>query len=80
MDMYGRRPTELLPNERRAAQFCAGYRRWKSFTEDKWYAFTRTLPGHDNPIVNPYRGPRKIPRPQQKIEEELDAAAAPAKE
>lgn len=38
-------------------------------------SWTRTLPGHDNPIVNPYKGPRRPQRPQQKLEEEVEAAA-----
>ncbi|GLI58710.1 hypothetical protein VaNZ11_000461 [Volvox africanus] len=75
LEMYGRGPSQLLPNERRAAEFCAGYRRWKGFVNNNIYSWTRTLPGHDSPIVNPYKGPRRIPRPQQKVEEELEAAA-----
>ncbi|GLC37824.1 hypothetical protein PLESTB_001480400 [Pleodorina starrii] len=76
LEMFGREPSQLLPNERRAAEFCAGYRRWKGFVNNNIYSWTRTLPGHDNPIVNPYKGPRRIPRPQPKVEEELEAAAA----
>ncbi|KXZ52795.1 hypothetical protein GPECTOR_8g182 [Gonium pectorale] len=76
LEMFGRAPTQLLPNERRAAEFAAGYRRWKGFVENNVYSWTRKLPGADSPIVNPYKGPRRIaPKPQQKLEEELEAAA-----
>jgi hypothetical protein len=76
LEMYGREPTQLLPNERGAAVFCAGYRRWKGFVEHNIYSWTRKLPGHDSPIVNPYKGPRRIPRPQPKAEEQPDAETA----
>ncbi|KAG2498882.1 hypothetical protein HYH03_003074 [Edaphochlamys debaryana] len=75
LDLYGRPPSQLLGNERRCAEFSAGYRRWNSFVENSVYSWTRKLPGHDNPIVNPYKGPRRLTRPQQKVEEEVEAAS-----
>ncbi|KAG2453479.1 hypothetical protein HYH02_001700 [Chlamydomonas schloesseri] len=77
LEIYGRPPSQLMPNERRAAEFAAGHRRWKGFVDNSIYSWTRTLPGHDNPIVNPYKGPRRPQRPQQKLEEEVEAASKP---
>ena len=49
----------LAPHEKKAADFTAGYKRWRGFVENNVYSWTRKLPGHDNPIMNPYRGPRQ---------------------
>lgn len=37
LDIYGRPPSQLLPNERRAAEFAAGHRRWKGFVDNSIY-------------------------------------------
>ncbi|GFR43965.1 hypothetical protein Agub_g5108 [Astrephomene gubernaculifera] len=72
-EMYGRPTSQLLPNERRTAEFCAGYRRWKGFVDNNIYSWTRKLPGSTAPIVNPYKGPRRPVR-QQRAEEAEGAA------
>lgn len=76
LEIYGRPPQQLLPNERKCAEFRAGYKRWKGFVDNSIYSWTRKLPGHDNPIVNPYKGPRRLnrPKPEQQVEQELEAA------
>ncbi|PNH12795.1 hypothetical protein TSOC_000250 [Tetrabaena socialis] len=75
-EMYGCPPNQLLPADRKAAEFCAGFRKFKGFMDNNIYKWTRTLPGHDNPFVNPYRGPRKLTRkPEQQLEQELESAS-----
>lgn len=63
-EMYSRPYRVLAPNEQKAVQFRAGYKRWTGFVENNIYSWTRKLPGHDNPVVNPYKGVRK-PQPRQ---------------
>lgn len=69
-DMYDKPYRLLLPNERKAVDFRAGHKRWTAFVEDNVYSWTRKLPGHDNPITNPYRGPRSMPKKEKPAEQE----------
>lgn len=56
LDLFDRPLTRCTPQERKAAEFQAGYARWKGFFETKFYPVTRKLPGAQTPILNPYRG------------------------
>mmetsp|Transcript_22976 Transcript_22976/g.68317 ORF Transcript_22976/g.68317 Transcript_22976/m.68317 type:complete len:107 (-) Transcript_22976:499-819(-) len=56
LDLFDKPLQRLTPQERKAAEFQAGYIRWKGFWESTVYPVTRKLPGAKNPILNPYRG------------------------
>jgi len=53
LEMFDKKFSELGPQDRRAAEFKAGHRRWVGFFENSIYPITRRLPGANNPIVNP---------------------------
>jgi len=55
MDMFDKKFNDLDPQDKKAAEFAAGHRRWKNFFEKSVYPITRKLPGSSNPIINPYR-------------------------
>lgn len=45
----------LTPTDKRAAEFHAGHKRWNGFFQNSIYPLTRSLPGANNPILNPYK-------------------------
>ena len=55
LELFDRPLARLTPQEKRTAEFQAGYARWKGFFETKVYPLTRKLPGAQNPVLNPYR-------------------------
>eukprot|EP00882_Tetradesmus_deserticola_P007793 GHRQ01008204.1.p2 GENE.GHRQ01008204.1~~GHRQ01008204.1.p2 ORF type:complete len:102 (+),score=47.73 GHRQ01008204.1:182-487(+) len=55
MDLFDSKFDELHPQDKKAAEFRAGHQRWTNFFEKSIYPITRKLPGHKNPIVNPYK-------------------------
>jgi hypothetical protein len=56
LELFDKPLGRLTPQERKTAEFQAGYGRWKGFFESTVYPLTRKLPGAKNPILNPYRG------------------------
>lgn len=55
LNLFDKPWKELTPQEERVAEFKAGHQRWVNFFEKSVYPITRSLPGANNPIVNPYR-------------------------
>jgi hypothetical protein len=55
LDMYDKSWDNLNPQDQRAVEFAAGYKRWKGFVDNSIYSWTRKLPGADTPFVNPCR-------------------------
>jgi hypothetical protein len=55
MDLFDSKFDDLHPQDKKAAEFRAGHQRWVNFFEKSVYPITRKLPGHKNPIVNPYK-------------------------
>lgn len=53
LEMFDKKFSELAPQDRRAAEFRAGHRRWTGFFEGSIYPITRKLPGSKNPAINP---------------------------
>jgi hypothetical protein len=62
MDLFDKRFDELQHQEKRAAEFAAGHRRWRGFFENSVYPITRKLPGANSPIVNPYKDAEPVAR------------------
>lgn len=46
---------QLMPSDKHAAEFHAGHKRWTGFMQNSIYPITRSLPGANNPILNPYK-------------------------
>jgi hypothetical protein len=68
LELFDKPLGRLTPQERKTAEFQAGYGRWKGFFETTVYPLTRKLPGANNPILNPYRGMETI-SPQENDDE-----------
>jgi hypothetical protein len=60
MDLFDSKFDELHPQDKKAAEFRAGHQRWVNFFEKSVYPITRKLPGHNNPIVNPYKDAQEM--------------------
>jgi hypothetical protein len=55
LDLFDRPFGQCSHQEQRAAEFQAGYARWKGFFDGTVYKITRQLPGAQTPVLNPYR-------------------------